>query len=90
MANSAITKPKRLIVSSIEDGPTEYDREKCHAHLIEQYKLYVEMVDRRSGRRVLVNNSFITLPAPPRSRWHGADLHAPGMAQPYYAARFGA
>jgi len=41
MANSAITKPKRLIVSSIEDGPTEYDREKCHAHLIEQYKLYV-------------------------------------------------
>jgi hypothetical protein len=61
MANSTITKSKRQIVSSIEDGPTDYDREKYHSHLIEQYKLYVEMVDRLSARRVLVNNSFITL-----------------------------
>jgi hypothetical protein len=61
MTNSTITKSKRQIVSSIEDGPTDYDREKYHSHLIEQYKLYVEMVDRLSARRVLVNNSFITL-----------------------------
>ena len=61
MTNSTITKSKRQIVSSIEDGPTDYDREKYHTHLIEQYKLYVEMVDRLSARRVLVNNSFITL-----------------------------
>ena len=61
MTNSTITKSKRQIVSSIEDGPTEYDRENYHSHLIEQYKLYVEMVDRLSARRVLVNNSFITL-----------------------------
>jgi hypothetical protein len=61
MANPAMAKSKRQIVSSIEDGPTEYDRENYHSHLIEQYKLYVEMVDRLSARRVLVNNSFITL-----------------------------
>jgi hypothetical protein len=61
VANSAVAKPKRRIVSSIEDGPTDYDREKYHSHLIEQYKLYVEMADRPSARRVLVNNSFITL-----------------------------
>ena len=61
MANPAMTKPKRQIVSSIEDGPSDYDREKYHSHLIEQYKLYVEMVDRLIARRVLVNNSFITL-----------------------------
>ena len=61
MAASVIAKSKRQIVSSIEDGPTDYDREKYHSHLIEQYKLYVEMVDRLSARRVLVNNSFITL-----------------------------
>jgi len=62
MANPAMAKSKRQIVSSIEDGPSEYDHEKYHSHLIEQYKLYVEMVDRLSARRVLVNNSFITLP----------------------------
>jgi len=61
IANPAMAKSKRQIVSSIEDGPTEYDREKYHSHLIKQYKLYVEMVDRLSARRVLVNNSFITL-----------------------------
>jgi hypothetical protein len=55
MANPAMAKSKRQIVSSIED------RENYHSHLIEQYKLYVEMVDRLSARRVLVNNSFITL-----------------------------
>jgi len=58
---SAMAKPKRQIVSSVEDGPSDYDRDKYHSHLIEQYKLYVEMVDRLSARRVLVNNSFITL-----------------------------
>ena len=57
MANSAITKPKRLIVSSIEDGATEYDREKCHAHLIEQYKLYVEMIDRCGPNRSVLGLS---------------------------------
>jgi len=46
MANPAMAKSKRQIVSSIEDGPSEYDREKYHSHLIERYKLYVEMVDR--------------------------------------------
>jgi hypothetical protein len=61
ITGSAMAKAKRHIVSSVEDGPSDYDRDKYHSHLIEQYKLYVEMVDRLSARRVLVNNSFITL-----------------------------
>jgi hypothetical protein len=56
-----MAKARRRIISSVEEEPSDYDREKYHSHLIEQYKLYVEMVDRLSGRRVLVNNSFITL-----------------------------
>lgn len=56
-----MAKKTRQIVSSVEEGPFDYDREKYHSHLIEQYKLYVEMVDRLSARRILVNNSFITL-----------------------------
>src|SRR4029453_10167325 len=61
MVKSAMAKSKRQIVSSIEDRPSDNGLEKYHSHLIEQYKLYVEMVDRLSARRVLVNNSFITL-----------------------------
>jgi len=56
-----MARTARKIVSAVEDLPTEYDKDKYHAHLMEQYKLYVEMVDRLSARRVLVNNSFITL-----------------------------
>ena len=43
----AMVKSKRQIVSSIEDEPTDYDREKYHSHLIEQYKL--EMVTGRAA-----------------------------------------
>jgi hypothetical protein len=56
-----MAKKARQIVSAVEDLPIEYDQAHYHSHLMEQYKLYVEMVDRLSGRRVLVNNSFITL-----------------------------
>jgi hypothetical protein len=56
-----MAKKARQLVSAVEEVPIEYDKEKYHSHLIEQYKLYVEMVDRISARRLLVNNSFITL-----------------------------
>jgi hypothetical protein len=35
--------------------------EKYHAAILEQYKLYVEMADRISGRRGLANTFFLTL-----------------------------
>jgi hypothetical protein len=57
MASSGITRPKREIVSSIEDGPTEYDREKYRARLIEQHKLYVEMIDRCGHNRSVLGLS---------------------------------
>lgn len=35
--------------------------EKWHGHLLEQYKLYVEMADRISQRRTTANSYFLTL-----------------------------
>jgi hypothetical protein len=37
------------------------DRDKYQAAVLEQYKLYVEMADRISGRRALANTFFLTL-----------------------------
>ena len=53
--------PPRAPVSAVKEPPTRYDNDKYFAHLLDQYKIYLEMVDRLSARRVLVNNSFITL-----------------------------
>jgi F0F1-type ATP synthase assembly protein I len=36
-------------------------KEKYHAAILEQYKLYVEMADRISARRALANTFFLTL-----------------------------
>jgi hypothetical protein len=38
-----------------------YDPEKHLPQLLEQYKTFVEMADRLSARRMLANNSFITM-----------------------------
>ena len=35
--------------------------EKLQAHLVEQYKLYVEMADRVSGRRLTANTYFLSV-----------------------------
>ncbi len=35
--------------------------EKAQAHLLEQYKLYVEMMDRGSGRRLTANTYFLSV-----------------------------
>jgi hypothetical protein len=55
------TVQPRNTITSVQDRPSIYDDDKYYSHLLEQYKIYLEMVDRLSARRVLVNNSFITL-----------------------------
>ncbi len=37
------------------------DKDKCKDHVLEQYKLYVEMADRISARRSTANTFFLTL-----------------------------
>jgi len=44
----------------IGKSPEEYG-EKYHEHLIEQYKLYVQMADKVSERRQSANNYFLTV-----------------------------
>ena len=44
----------------IGKSPEEYG-EKYHEHLLEQYKLYVEMADRVSERRQTANNYLLTV-----------------------------
>lgn len=45
----------------IERQPKETYGENYNAHLLEQYKLYVEMADRISGRRMLANSFFVSI-----------------------------
>jgi len=40
---------------------SSYSESKYQDHLFEQYKLYVELADRVSERRLLTNNVFLTL-----------------------------
>lgn len=42
-------------------GPHDYDPANYHSHLIEQYKLYVEMADRISSRRQAANAFFLSI-----------------------------
>jgi len=51
----------RKAETSVREEPRDYDKDKYFAHLLDQYRLCVEMADRLTARRVLVNNSFITL-----------------------------
>jgi hypothetical protein len=44
------------------NGDDKYsDPDKYRAHLLDQYKLYVEMVDRISGRRHVANSYFLSV-----------------------------
>ena len=56
-----MTEHKRKIVSAVNEAPLIYDKDKYLNHLIEQYEIYVEMTDRLSARRMVVNNFFTTL-----------------------------
>lgn len=54
-------KRTRRSETAVFERPDLYDNDKYFANLLEQYKTCIEMVDRLSARRVLVNNTFITL-----------------------------
>jgi hypothetical protein len=73
-----MARKPRPLVSSVDEQPDEYDKDKYHSHLIEQYKLYIEMVDRLSARRVLVNNTFITLTGASAIAYAAAPSSFPG------------
>jgi hypothetical protein len=58
---AAALQRRRDARSSVEERPPEYDSDKYFAHLLDQYKLYVEMADRMSTRKMLVMNTFMTI-----------------------------
>jgi hypothetical protein len=57
MANST----QSVLWHDVPDGTNYPSNEKWHAHLLEQYKLYVEMADRVSQRRTQANTYFLSV-----------------------------
>lgn len=53
--------PKQKLWNEIEDGAVYPKNEKWHSHLLDQYKLYVEMADRISQRRTAANTYFLSV-----------------------------
>lgn len=53
--------PKSKLWNEIEEGSTYPQNEKWHSHLLDQYKLYVEMADRVSQRRITANTYFLSV-----------------------------
>lgn len=49
------------LFNEIQDGVIYPHNEKWYSHLLEQYKLYVEMADRISQRRATANTYFLSL-----------------------------
>lgn len=49
--------------NDIKEGVTYPLNEKWHSHLVDQYKLYVEMADRISQRRTTANSYFLSVNA---------------------------
>jgi hypothetical protein len=49
------------LFNEISDGVTYPANEKWYSHLLDQYKLYVEMADRISQRRATANTYFLSL-----------------------------
>jgi hypothetical protein len=57
-----VTKDPHWGLFSAEVEASEYPSyEKHQAHLFDQYKLYVEMADRISGRRLTANSYFLSI-----------------------------
>lgn len=52
---------KTKLWNEIEEGATYPSNEKWHSHLLDQYKLYVEMADRISQRRTAANTYFLSV-----------------------------
>lgn len=53
--------PKTKLWNEIEEGATYPKNDKWHSHLLDQYKLYVEMADRISQRRTAANTYFLSV-----------------------------
>lgn len=51
----------RELFNEIKSGQTYPQNEHWYSHLIEQYKLYVEMADRISNRRATANSYFLSV-----------------------------
>lgn len=54
-------EPTEKLWNKVPEGTTYPDNEKWYSHLLDQYKLYVEMADRISQRRVSANSYFLSL-----------------------------
>jgi hypothetical protein len=52
---------KRDLFNEVQDGQTYPHNEKWYSHLLDQYKLYVEMADRISSRRASANSYFLSV-----------------------------
>lgn len=52
---------RAALLSGTPGGSAYAANEKYQAHLLEQYKLYVEMADRMSARRQTANSYFLTV-----------------------------
>lgn len=52
---------KRGLFNEIADGQIYPHNDKWYSHLVDQYKLYVEMTDRISSRRASANSYFLSL-----------------------------
>lgn len=55
-----MSTPEGLTTDLFRVGPAEYGAE-YRAHLLEQYRLYVEMADRVSARRLSANTFFLSV-----------------------------
>ncbi len=52
---------RRELFNEIADGVVYPHNEKWYSHLLDQYKLYVEMADRISSRRATANSYFLSV-----------------------------
>lgn len=52
---------KNALFNETADSPSYPSNEKWQAHLLDQYKLYVEMTDRISTRRAAANSYFLSV-----------------------------
>lgn len=59
MSNPKVNRAE--LFNEIQDGVVYPHNEKWYSHLLEQYKLYVEMADRISQRRATANTYFLSL-----------------------------
>lgn len=53
--------PQSKLWNEIQEGAVYPSNEKWYSHLLDQYKLYVEMADRISQRRTTANTYFLTV-----------------------------